>query len=272
MGAIVRGFDTREAAKEEIKSLGAEVLEVQLEETGEGVGGYAKEMSKEFIEAEMELFARQAKDVDIIITTAAIPGKRAPILITKEMVESMKPGSVIVDLAAETGGNCEVTQPGKKIVHHGVTVIGYTDLPSRLPTQSSTLYANNISKLLLLMTQKKQFVINTEDEVVRGALVLQNGEMMWPAPAPKKETQKQSKPVVEKVQAPEISPFQRTMGNALLTTAALGSLLALEYVSPNQSFTNMITTFTLAGIVGYQVVWGVTPARTYLFTKRILNF
>jgi len=145
MGAIVRCFDTRAATKEQIQSLGAEALTVDLQEDGSGGGGYAKVMSKEFHEAEMRLFAQQCEEVDIVITTALIPGRPAPRLITEEMVASMKPGSVIVDLAAENGGNCEPTVPGQSISHKGVTVIGYTDLPSRLPTQSSTLYSNNIT-------------------------------------------------------------------------------------------------------------------------------
>ena len=144
MGAIVRAFDTRAAVKEQVQSMGAEFLELNLKEDGEGTGGYAKEMSKEFIEAEMALFAKQAKEVDIIITTALIPGKKAPTLITKQMIESMKPGSVVVDLAAEAGGNIETIRPGEIYTYKDVIHIGYTDLPSRLPTQSSTLYANNI--------------------------------------------------------------------------------------------------------------------------------
>lgn len=184
MGAIVRGFDTRAAVKEQIESLGGEFLEVKIKESGEGGnaynffsdlkcfhlgGGYAKEMSPEFIAAEMELFAKQCKEVDIIITTALIPGKKAPILITKEMIASMKPGSVVVDLAAEAGGNIETIKPGEIYTDsNGVTHIGYTDLPSRLPTQSSTLYANNITKFLLSMGQKDRFFVNLDDEVIRG--------------------------------------------------------------------------------------------------------
>ncbi|OBZ75931.1 NAD(P) transhydrogenase, mitochondrial [Grifola frondosa] len=184
MGAIVRGFDTRAAAREQVQSLGAEFLEVPFEESGEGGGGYAKEMSKEFIEAEMALFMEQCKDVDIVITTALIPGRPAPKLITKEMVSAMKQGSVIVDLAAETGGNCVVTKPGEVYVHEGVTIIGFTDLPSRLPTQSSTLYSNNITKFLLSIGGNGQFAIDLEDEVVRGSIVLHNGVRIPPAPRP----------------------------------------------------------------------------------------
>jgi NAD(P) transhydrogenase len=172
MGAIVRAFDVRSTVKEQILSAGAEFLEVDLEEDGETASGYAKEMSPEFIAAEMKLFADQAKDVDIIITTALIPGKPAPKLISKEMIESMKPGSVVVDLAAEAGGNIETTRPGEAYVYQGVTHIGYTDLPSRMATQSSALYSNNIAKYLASMGPTGTFLIDDEDYAVRGALVL----------------------------------------------------------------------------------------------------
>ncbi|KKY30178.1 putative nad transhydrogenase [Diaporthe ampelina] len=196
LGAIVRGFDTRSAAREQVQSLGAEFIEVELEEDGSGAGGYAKEMSKEFIEAEMKLFTEQAREVDIIITTALIPGRPAPKLITKSMVEIMKPGSVIVDLAAEAGGNCEKTVPGELTTYNDVKIIGYTDLPSRLPTQSSTLYSNNIVKFLLSMAPvEKEFGIDLNDEVVRGPAFMSNA-----------------------------------------------------------------FTFGLAGLIGYRVVWGVSPA------------
>uniref|UniRef100_A0A914UM20 proton-translocating NAD(P)(+) transhydrogenase n=1 Tax=Plectus sambesii TaxID=2011161 RepID=A0A914UM20_9BILA len=186
MGAIVRGFDTREAVREQIQSLGGEFLEVKVKESGEGGGGYAKEMSPEFIKAEMELFAAQCKEVDILISTALIPGKPAPKLISKEMVMSMKPGSVVVDLAAEAGGNIETTKPGELYTSdNGVIHIGYTDLPSRLPTQSSTLYANNITKFMMSIGEKEHYYVNLEDEVVRGSIILKEGQLMWPPPAPK---------------------------------------------------------------------------------------
>ena len=187
MGAIVRAFDTRPEVKEQVQSMDAEFLELDFEEEGSGAGGYAKVMSKEFIEAEMALFRAQAAEVDIIVTTALIPGKPAPKLITRDMVESMRPGSVIVDLAAEQGGNCELTEPGKVAVRNDVTIIGYTDLPSRLSTQSSQLYATNMRHLLSDMCPEKdgQLVVNMEDEVVRGATVVKAGEITWPPPAPK---------------------------------------------------------------------------------------
>lgn len=272
MGAIVRAFDTREAVREQVESFGAEFLTISMQESGEGVGGYAKEMSKEFIDAEMALFAEQCKDVDIVITTALIPGKKAPVLITKEMVESMKPGSVIVDLAAESGGNVETTKPGHLHVHKGVVHIGYTDLPSRMPTQSSTLYANNISKFLLSIGQRDHFYIDLNDEVVRGSIVLQDGKLLWPPPPPKVAAHPPPppppKPVVtgakpaafdtKEAQVPDY--FKATLKNSLVYTAGLGTIVGLGVVSPNPAFTTMTTIFGLSGIVGYHTVWGVTPA------------
>ena len=155
---------------------------LDFEEDGAGSGGYAKTMSKDFIDAEMKLFAEQAEEVDVIITTAMIPGKESPLLITEEMVKSMKQGSVIVDLAAEGGGNCELTEKGKKIIAHGVTILGYTDLPSRLATQSSRLYGNNLVKLVKLLGDANEFTINQEDEIIRGSLVLYKGQLTWPPP------------------------------------------------------------------------------------------
>lgn len=263
MGAIVRAFDTRSAVKEQVESMGAEFLQINIKEEGATVGGYSKEMSKEFIEAEMALFAKQAKEVDVIITTALIPGKKAPTLILKEHIDSMKPGSVVVDLAAEAGGNIETTRPGEIYTYNDVTHIGLTDFPSRLPTQSSTLYANNISKFLLSMSPKDYFHINLEDEVVRGALVLEKGELRWPPPPiPVQSTA----PIVAPPKAEtaimkqEPSPFLSTSKEVILYTAGLSSLLALGYGAPNAEFSAMTSTFALAGIVGYHTVWGVTPA------------
>ncbi|MEZ5421146.1 MAG: Re/Si-specific NAD(P)(+) transhydrogenase subunit alpha [Vicinamibacterales bacterium] len=182
LGAIVRAFDTRAAVKDQVKSMGAEFIELDVHEDGEGGGGYAKEMSPAFIKAEMEMFAAQAREVDIIITTALIPNKPAPKLITEEMVKSMKRGSVVVDLAAENGGNCECTVPGQVVEAHGVHVIGYTDLPSRLAPTASFLYGNNLCHLLTDMGGAKNYRIDENDEVVRGALVLRDGQLMWPPP------------------------------------------------------------------------------------------
>ncbi|XP_045102962.1 NAD(P) transhydrogenase, mitochondrial-like [Portunus trituberculatus] len=265
MGAIVRAFDTRAAVKEQVESFGAEFLEVNVAESGEGTGGYAKEMSKEFIEAEMALFAKQAKDVDIIITTALIPGKKAPVLIKREHVEAMKPGSVVVDLAAEAGGNIETTVPGEVSVYKDVTHIGLTDLPSRLPTQASFLYGNNISKFLLSIGEKDHFNINLEDEVVRGSIILQNGQLMWPPPPPPEPSPgavpaAAAAPAAVKEPPPPPNYFTLTMKDASAYAAGLGSLVALGMGSPNPAMTQMMTTFSLAGIVGYHTVWSVTPA------------
>jgi len=261
MGAIVRGFDTRSAVKEQVESMGAEFLEVNLKEDGEGSGGYAKVMSKEFIEAEMALFAKQAKEVDVIITTALIPGQKAPILITKEMIESMKPGSVVVDLAAEAGGNIETTRPGEIYTYNDVVHIGLTDFPSRLPTQASTLYANNISKFLLSIGEKDHFNINLEDEVVRGSIVLKDGQLMWPAPpaAVSAQPAQAAKPA-EKVKPPPPNYFNLKLKDSLMYTGGLGTMMALGIGAPNAAFTTMTTTLGLASIVGYHTVWGVTPA------------
>ena len=263
MGAIVRGFDTRPAVREQVQSLGAEFVEVDFQEDGAGQGGYAKEMSKEFIEAEMKLFMEQAREVDIIITTALIPGKPAPKLITKEMVAAMKPGSVIVDLAAEAGGNCEATIPGQLASYKDVTIIGYTDLPSRLPTQSSTLYSNNITKYLLSMAPKdKSFGIDFKDEVVRGSIVTLNGEVVPPAtpsappPPPKPDTQAAA---AKKEEALALTPWQKATRDVTGVTGAIGATLALGKATGPIFMTNMMT-FGLAGLVGYRAVWGVAPA------------
>merc|ERR1712061_186585 len=264
MGAIVRAFDVRPEVKEQIESMGAEFLTVDIQEDGSTAGGYAKEMSKEFIEAEMQLFHDQCKDVDIVITTALIPGKKAPILIKKYMIDDMKPGSVVVDLAAEAGGNIETITPGEVTVYNNVTHIGYTDLPSRLPTQASNLYANNISKLLLSMTgSKDHYHLDMSDDVVRGSIVLNQGVMSWP-PNPPISTSATGGAAggaaVEKAPPPEPNYFNIKMSTALQYTAGLTALNALGMGAPDSNFTNMSTTFGLGCIVGYHTVWSVVPA------------
>ncbi|KXJ93548.1 NAD(P) transhydrogenase beta subunit-domain-containing protein [Microdochium bolleyi] len=261
MGAVVRGFDTRSAAREQVQSLGAEFIEVELEEDGSGAGGYAKEMSPEFIAAEMKLFTEQAREVDIIITTALIPGRPAPKLITKSMLEVMKPGSIVVDLAAEAGGNCEKTEPGKMTTYKDVKIIGYTDLPSRLPTQSSTLYSNNIVKLLLSMEPKeKTFGIDLSDEVVRGAIVTHNGTILPPAKPSNPSPVAAPKPapkVEEAVVA--LTPFQTKSREVAAVTAGMSGALALGTFTGPLFMGNMFT-FALTSLIGYRVVWGVSPA------------
>ncbi|HJN89100.1 MAG TPA: Re/Si-specific NAD(P)(+) transhydrogenase subunit alpha [Verrucomicrobiota bacterium] len=258
LGAIVRAFDTRPAVKDEVRSMGAEFLELEFEEDGTGEGGYAKVMSKEFIEAEMKLFAEQAAEVDIIVTTAMIPGKKSPVLITEEMVRSMKEGSVIVDLAAEGGGNCELTRPNEKVVEHGVILLGYTDLPSRLATQSSTLYGNNLVKLLGLLGCSGKFELDFDDEIVRGATVVRDGEITWPPPqsanppSPPKSKPAAVQPDTEKVTVKSSLP-------AVLLGFACLALLALGW-NGSSEFLDQLTVFTLSCFVGYMVVWNVTPA------------
>ncbi|RYP53271.1 hypothetical protein DL768_001711 [Monosporascus sp. mg162] len=261
LGAIVRGFDTRPAVREQVQSLGAEFIEVEIEEDGSGAGGYAKEMSPEFIAAEMKLFKDQAKDVDIIITTALIPGKPAPKLITKDMIEVMKPGSVIVDLAAEAGGNCEKAEPGKLVTYNDVKIIGYTDLPSRLPTQSSTLYSNNIVKFLMSMApQEKSFGVDLQDEVVRGAIVTLNGEILPPAPRPAPPPAPAPKAAAKKEEeVVALTPFQKTSREVATVTAGMGTALALGKLTGPIFMSNAFT-FSLASLIGYRVVWGVAPA------------
>lgn len=259
MGAIVRAFDTRPVVKEQVESMDAEFLMLDFEEDGSGSGGYAKTMSQEFIDAEMALFAEQAKEVDIIVTTALIPGKPAPKLITEEMVKLMREGSVVVDLASEQGGNCELTEPDKVVVKHGVTIIGYTDMPSRLPSQASQLYGTNLRHLLTDMTPEKdgQLVIDFEDEVVRGATAVKGGEITFPPPPPKLSAappKPAAKPVEKKPEEPE-----KSSGGLLWMGLGALALIGLGAGAP-ASFMAHFTVFVLACFVGYMVIWNVTPS------------
>jgi NAD(P) transhydrogenase subunit alpha len=267
LGAIVRANDTRPEVGDQVKSMGAEFVPVEYEEEGSGTGGYAKVMSEGFQKAQRELFAKQAKEVDIIITTALIPGKPAPKLITAEMVRSMKPGSVIVDLASEQGGNCELTEPGKVVEKHGVTIIGYTDLPSRLAKQSSTLYATNLLRLLEELCKQKDGTINVnmEDEVIRGATVIKDGEITWPPPPPKLSAAP-AKPAAKPATPPPApkghgKPSGPTPAKSVAIMAAVGVLLfGLIGLGAPESFLGHFTVFVLACFVGYMVVWNVTPS------------
>ena len=262
MGAIVRSFDTRPEVKEQIESMDAEFLMLDFEddEDGSGEGGYAKVMSDEFIKAEMELFAEQAKDVDIIITTALIPGKPAPRLITAETARSMKDGSVIVDLAAEQGGNCELTVAGEVTVVDGVTIIGYTDLPSRLAAQSSQLYGTNLRHLLTDLTPEKDgnIVVDMEDEVIRGTTVCKDGETTWPPPAPKLSAAP-AKAAPAPAPAPKVEKKPSVLGSVAGMVIAGLALMGLGAVAP-ASFMAHFTVFVLACFVGYMVIWNVTAA------------
>jgi NAD(P) transhydrogenase subunit alpha len=291
LGAIVRAFDVRAAAEEQVKSLGGEFLTVSIKESGEGQGGYAKEMSKAFIDAEYALFREQAKEVDVVITTALIPGKPAPKLWLRDMVEMMKPGSVVVDLAAEQGGNCEYTKPGEVNVVGGVSIIGYTDLPSRMAHVASEFYGMNLWHLLDEMGGHGGYKIDHDNDAVRPALVLENGETRWPPPPPKKvETPAPTAPKPEaakpappkpEVAKPAPAPAKghghgpaptapsRTSGiiMAMVGLIAAGIWLALRFSNPDAlgspESTELIqrfTVFVMAVFIGFQVVWNVTPA------------
>lgn len=264
MGAIVRAFDTRPEAAEQVESMGADflMLEFDEDEDGAGEGGYAKVMSKEFIDAEMALFREQAKEVDIIITTALIPGKPAPELITTDMVESMKPGSVIVDLAAERGGNCKLTQADKVIKHGDVTLIGYTDLPSRMAAQSSQLYSTNLRHLLTDLTPEKdgQLDVNMDDEVIRGATVIKAGEITWPPPPPKLSAVAKPEKAVAAAAPPPVPVKKGGIAGSLIGAGGAVLLLLLVGSVAPPDFMSHFTVFVLACFIGYQVIWNVTPA------------
>ncbi|WP_069791521.1 Re/Si-specific NAD(P)(+) transhydrogenase subunit alpha [Cyanobacterium sp. IPPAS B-1200] len=259
LGAIVRVFDTRLVVKEQIESLGGEFLEIEFAEDGSGEGGYAKTMSKEFIDAEMALFAEQAEEVDIIITTALIPGKPAPKLITEEMVKTMRQGSVIVDLAAQQGGNCEVTKPNEIYQYHGVTIIGLTDLPSRMASQSSQLYGTNLWHLLKDMGGNDKFTVNLEDEVIRGALVTYQGDVTFPPP--KIAQPSPATAVKSEAKIVSSSEKQQKKGASGLVWLILGiaCLIGIGIGAPT-SFLSHFTVFILACFVGWQVIWNVAPA------------
>lgn len=262
LGAIVRAFDTRPEVKEQVQSMGAEFLELDFKEEAGSGDGYAKVMSEAFIKAEMELFAAQAKDVDIIVTTALIPGKPAPKLITREMVDSMKSGSVVVDLAAQNGGNCEYTVANEVVTTpNGVKIIGYTDLPGRLPTQSSQLYGTNLVNLLKLLCKEKDgnVTVDFEDVVVRGVTVIRDGEVTWPAPPIQVSAQPQAAakaaPAAAKEEAKPTSPWLK-YGIMALAIILFGWLAD---VAPKE-FLGHFTVFALACVVGYYVVWNVSHA------------
>ncbi len=265
LGAIVRANDTRAEVADQVVSLGGEFVKVDYEEEGAGGGGYAKVMSEGFQAAQRAMYAQQAKEVDIIITTALIPGKPAPKLITAEMVQSMKPGSVIVDMAAEQGGNCELTVPGEAVVRHGVTIVGYTDLVSRLAKQSSTLYSNNLLRLTEELCKTKDGVIhvNMDDDAIRGLTVIKDGAITWPPP-PLKLPAPPAKPAAAAVPAPKAhghGPGEPMSARSLATVFGIGAVLfALVGLYAPASFLAHFTVFVLACFVGYMVVWNVTPS------------
>ncbi|HXI37387.1 MAG TPA: Re/Si-specific NAD(P)(+) transhydrogenase subunit alpha [Burkholderiales bacterium] len=265
LGAVVRANDTRAEVADQVTSLGGEFVKVDYQEEGSGGGGYGKVMSEGFQKAQREMYAKQAREVDIIITTALIPGKPAPKLITADMVRSMKPGSVIVDLAAEQGGNCELTEPGKAVVKHGVTIVGYTDLVSRLAKQSSTLYSTNLFRLAEELCKTKDGVIkvNMEDDAIRGLTVIKDGAVTWPAPPIKLPAAAPAKPAAAPKPAPKAhgEPSAPRSARAVAITFLVAALLFWfvgAYAPP--AFLGHLTVFVLACFVGYMVIWNVTPA------------
>ena len=269
LGAIVRAFDSRAAVKEQVQSLGAEFIELNVKEEGEGGGGYAKEMSEAYHAAEVAMLAKQCREVDIVITTALIPNQPAPILITEEMVKKMRKGSVIVDLAAENGGNCALTEPGTVVEKYGVHILGYNDLPSRLAPTASQLYGNILAELLAEMGGAEAFHFDLDNEVIRGALVLKEGQLLWPPPrrssvaiaAPAAARPPASRPSVAMraaVAAKKAAPGRRT-GIAALVLAGAAAMGALGMVAP-PAFLSHFTVFVLACVIGWQIIWNVTPA------------
>jgi NAD(P) transhydrogenase subunit alpha len=268
LGAEVRAFDTRAATKEQVESLGATFLTVSIEEEGEGGGGYAKEMSKEFIDAEMALFRAQAKEVDIVVTTALVPGKKAPVLFPADIVGAMKRGSVIVDLAAEQGGNCALTVADEIVHADGVTIVGLTDLASRMGQSASRLFANNVVQLLRELIDGKALKIDLEDDVVRPAVVVHRGEIL-PRPEPKVPAIPPPRPSVRPrpAPAPEAKPAQRNIrsptrrawGTTVGGMVVIIGLFVAGRFAPSD-FLQHSTVFILACFVGWQVIWSVTAA------------
>jgi NAD(P) transhydrogenase subunit alpha len=268
LGAIVRANDTRAEVADQVVSLGGEFVKVDYEEEGSGGGGYAKVMSEGFQKAQREMYAKQAREADIIITTALIPGKPAPKLITAEMVQSMKPGSVIVDMAGEQGGNCELTVPGEAVVRHGVTIIGYTDLVSRLAKQSSTLYATNLWRVCEELCKTKDGVVNVnmDDDAIRGLTVIKEGSITWPPPPPKLPAAV-AKPKAAAAPAAAAKGHGHGGGGEPMSAKSLAIVfgigaLAFLFVGAYApaSFLAHFTVFVLACFVGYMVVWNVTPS------------
>eukprot|EP00741_Cyanophora_paradoxa_P005244 tig00000865_g5084.t1 len=288
LGAVVKAFDTRPEAMEQVKSLGGEVLPVPLMEEGRGDGGYAKQMSDAFLEAERRLFEKEALEMDVIITTALVPGVAAPKLISKQCVENMKPGSVVIDLAAEMGGNCELTVKDKAVEHKGVTILGYTDLPSRYAIQASQFYSLNICNLVKLLFKDGNLRFDHDDEIVRGMLVWQDGQLMWPPPkkaapapgaapaapkpaaaAPAAPKPAESTPLVKREEKKKSGGHGHGHGgggggapadtSATSVFAAALFFIAVGVFAPGQ-FISHFTVFILACFIGYQVIWNVTPS------------
>ncbi len=262
LGAEVRAFDTRAAARTDVESLGGRFLEVDFKEDGEGQGGYAKLMSPAFIAAEMALFRKQAAEVDIIVTTALVPGRKAPLLLPEDVVSALRPGSVVVDLAASQGGNCALTVPGQVVERAGVTYIGYTDLTSRLPGHASQFFGSNLAHLLKHMGGGQGFKFNLDDENVRPAVLVHAGQPLpkvappvVAAPKPPSESAATNPHKGELPKPGERGP----LGGAVALIAGLVSLLGVAFFAP-ADFLQHLTVFVLACFVGWQVIWNVSPA------------
>jgi NAD(P) transhydrogenase subunit alpha len=270
LGAIVRAFDVRPEVAEQIESMGAEFLFLDFEESGSGEGGYAKPSSPEFRAKQLELFRSQAPDVDIVITTALIPGMDAPKLWLEDMVKAMKPGSVVVDLAAERGGNCDLTVPDEKIVSdNGVTIIGYTDFPSRMATQASMLYATNVRHMMDDLTPEKNGEVNhnMEDDVIRGSTVAKAGEITFPPPPPKVKAIAKAAPKKKEVAetpeqriAREAAELKQSLNRTAWMLGIGGALCLLVGTVAPASFMQHFIVFVLSVFVGYYVIWGVAHA------------
>jgi len=260
LGAIVRAFDTRPAVKEQVESLGAQFLKFEFNESGEGEGGYAKQMSEAYIAAEQALIGENAKDVDIIVTTAVVPGVPAPKLITSGAVVSMKHGSVIVDIAAEQGGNCALTERDKAVEKFGVLIVGYTDLASRMAAQTSELFATTIYNLLedVWDKEKGDIVLDLDDEIHRGAVVLDKGELLWPPPARTRTRSQAPQPEPPPAPKPVVPPPPSRVGPIFLL--AIASLLGVAGLFAPTDFAEHLTVFMLACVVGWHLIWNVTPA------------
>jgi H+-translocating NAD(P) transhydrogenase subunit alpha len=261
LGAQVRAFDTRPAVREQVESLGATFVEFKFEEAGEGVGGYAKEMSDAYLAAEQAMIAQHTKQSDIVISTALIPGKLAPKLITSGAVVSMEHGSVVVDMAAEQGGNCALTERDKVVEKFGVTIIGLTDLPSRMARQSSELYATTVFNLLKEVAPEGKVAIKVEDEVQRGVLVFKDGELMWPPPKPPPVRAGGPTGAHKAIdlKAPHPTPAAATGGGKMLGALAAIALGAAAIFGP-PALIQHLTVFLLACVVGWHLIWNVTPA------------
>jgi len=263
LGAEVRAFDTRAAAREQVESLGAKFLTLEVKESGEGGGGYAKVMSKEFIDAEMALFRKQAAEVDIVVTTALVPGTKAPILLPTDVITHFKPGSVIVDMAAEQGGNTELCKPGEVVEFNGIKILGFTDLASRMASTSSKFFATNLVHLLNEMQIGKGFTVDLNNDVVRPALLTHGGELLPPPPpkepSPRVHAAKPPPPDAKPKQQQIFDPTRRAWGTTLGGMFVIASLFALGRFAPRE-FLQHSTVFILACFVGWQVIWSVSPA------------